>query len=219
MRRLCIHLRPIRPCLPVATAAFGAALWLSGCLSRPVVVGQSFALQSPPIVSAATKGSGWLTIRSVEVSPLFESKCFVYRTGEDSYERDPHAAFLVPPARCFRMAVRGWLHNSGVFREVLEPGSLVKPDRLLEVYVTELYGDFRKPGRPSSVLSIGLVFLTDDEGSARRVYLQKDYTRSISLKQNTAAELVAGWDKALAEIMAEVVTDLATAGQPAAQSK
>jgi hypothetical protein len=40
--------------------------------------------------------------------------------------------------------------------------------------------------------------------------LKKDYSRHIPLEKNTAAALMAGWDKALTEIMDEVAAELAS---------
>jgi hypothetical protein len=188
-------------------AAFG-----TGCLSRPALVRQTFALENPPTHRASAKpGEGVLALRSCEISPLFESRAFVYRTGAESYELDPYAGFLVPPNRALAIPVGTWLRNSGIFREVTEPGSLLQPDRLLEIHVSELYGDFRSPAQPAAVLSMRFVFFrTGAIGNLPNVLLGKNYTRHILLPENSAASLVAGWNKALSEIMTDVGIDLAS---------
>ena len=187
-------------------------LVLAGCLSRPALVHQTFALQSPPATGVAVvKGDHVLALRMVEVSPLFRDRSLVYRTGPDSYELDPYAGFLVPPGRALAIPLGACLRNSGTFKNVVEVESPLATDTFLEVHVDELYGDFRQPGRPAAVLSLRLLLFRDVKGGESELLLQKQYSRSIPISQNTAVAVVAGWDKALAEIMAEANSDLATA--------
>jgi hypothetical protein len=62
----------------------------------------------------------------------------------------------------------------------------------------------------AAVLSMRLLLLRGGNGKEPALVLQKEYSRAISLQQKTAAA-VAGWDKALSEIMAEATSDLAAA--------
>jgi len=186
-----------------------AALLLGGCVSRPALVEQSFALRSPASNAPASTGREALAVRLIHVSPLFDDRSLVYRTGENTYEKDPYARFLVMPDNALGIPIRAWLRNSGLFQTVTEPGSSLRPGRALEVYVHELYGDFRKPGQFAAVLSLRLLLIAEDAGGTRTVLLQKDYARTAPLTANTAAAVVAGLDQALAEIMTEAVGDLA----------
>jgi cholesterol transport system auxiliary component len=190
----------------VATLALGMVL--AGCLSRPALVRQTFAFQNPPPSDhAAAGGQGILAVRTIEVSPLFDRQAFVYRTGPDSYEVDPYASFLIPPDRALAIPIRRWLRDSGAFEDVIEPGSLIRADQVLQVFVSELYGDFRQPDHPAAVLSLRLLLLRS--GAGGKVLLRKDYSRSVPLKQKTAAAVMAGWNQALSEIMGQAATDLA----------
>jgi len=187
--------------------ALVAALFLAGCLSRPALVHQTFALQTPAVTNTPASGGSVLVLRSLEVSPLFASQALVYRLGPNAYDTDPYAGFLTPPGRALAIPIRAYLANSGVFASVVEPGSLLTADQELQVYVAELYGDFRQPTQPAAVLSLRLVLATSDG----KVILQKNYSRSVSVPANTAAAVMAGYDQALAGIMADVAADLATA--------
>jgi hypothetical protein len=203
------------PCLLGAAgrvlALLGLAL-LTGCLSRPALVTQYYALQHPPVATpSAASGSGTLALRAVEVSPLFDCSSLVYRTSDAAYERDPYAELLVPPARGLAIPVRDWLRRSGLFKDIIEAGSLLHPDCWAEVYVSELYGDFRQPEKPAAVLSMRFIFFGGGDASAQRVSFQKEYTRSIALRRNTAGEVVAGWNQALAEILNNLASDLRAA--------
>lgn len=184
-------------------AAIG--LFLTGCLSKPALVTQSFVLQTPAITGSTPNAHGpVLALRPVQVSPLFAGQPLVYRIGPNEYETDPYAGFLVPPAQSLGISLRGYLAKSGIFANVIGSDSPLKADEVLQAHVTELYGDFRQPGHPAAVLSMRLV-LTNAKGV---VLLLKDYSHSVPLKQNTAAEVVAGYDQALAKIMAEAAGDL-----------
>jgi uncharacterized lipoprotein YmbA len=182
---------------------------LTGCLSRPTLAKRSFALQSPLITGPAVDGGvGTLAARLVAVAPPFDGKALVYRTGENEYERDPYAELVVAPDRALAMPIRARLRNAGVFANVIEPGSALTPDRTLEGYVTEFYGDFRKPEAPAAVLSLRFVLLRREGDRSASVILQKDYSRRVPLSDRTATALVAGWDRALDEILTELVSDL-----------
>ena len=193
--------------IPIALFVFSLvlSLCLTGCLSRPALVHQTFALQTPAITNTAPATGRVLVLRPVEVSPLFAGQALVYRTGPNAYETDPYAGFLVPPSRALAIPVRAYLANSGAFADVVEPGSLLTAGQQLQVYVTELYGDFRQPAQPAAVLSLRMVLATA-EGN---VILQKVYSRSMPLQKNTATAVVAGYDQALAGIMADFSADWA----------
>jgi hypothetical protein len=187
--------------------ALVAGLLCNGCLSRPAIRQETFAFQSPPPKASQSQGT-ILSISSVDVSALFNRQSFVYRTGPEAYETDPYSGFLVPPGQAIAIAMRGYLLGSGQFQNVIGPDSRVKPDRIMEVHVSELYGDFSQAGQPVAVLSMR-VTLFDEKG--REPVLLKDYSRRIPLKENTAAAVMAGWNTALGEIMAEVTADVGSA--------
>jgi len=185
-------------------------LLFTGCLSRPALVHHTYALSGPAHSEAAAKtGDSVLMLRSCTVSPLFEDRAFVYRTGPGAYEHDPYAGFLAEPGTAVAIPVRDYLRHSGAFREVVEPGTMLAADRWLEVYVSELYGDFRAGEQPAAVLTMRFLLFDSEKGSLSDVRLERSYTRRILLTENTAASVVAGWNQALAEIMTEVAAQLA----------
>jgi cholesterol transport system auxiliary component len=198
--------------------ALGCAL--TGCLSRPALVRQTFALQAAaPANSAAPTGQTVLEVRALEVSPRFEGRDFVYRMGADLYQADPYAGFLVSPRRELAIALRSGFRSSGAFKDVVEPASRLGADTVLEVQITELYGDFRKPDQLAAVLSMRMLFFEAGNPQARQPFLEKEYTCRVPLPQKTAAALVAGWNQALGKTVADVVADLAAteATRPAAK--
>jgi hypothetical protein len=182
------------------------ALLGNGCLSKPALRTQMFAFQSPP--PAASETGGVVVLRSVTMSPVFDNNSFIYRTGPETYEIDPYASFMAAPGQAIAIAVRARLLASGHFRNVVEPGSLAPANFLMEVHVSELYGDFSQPGKGAAVLSLRIALFRVDNAGNRRPILQKDYSRHIAVKNNTAADVMAGWDEALSEIVTEFNEDL-----------
>ena len=188
--------------------ALGCAALLAGCLTRPALVKESFAMPTPTVRSTPAPGGQVLGLRNIAVSPLFAGKSFVYRTGEHSFERDSYAEFLVPPALAFLGPLRAHLRNTGLFADVTETDSALVPARLAEIHLGELYGDFRSPNEAFAVLSLRVLLLADAPGKGGHVALQKDYARRLPLPRRTAAALAAGWSQALEEIGAELAADL-----------
>lgn len=196
---------------PAWTAALTFSIFgllLAGCLSKPALKRQTFAFENPPPAASSSSG-GIVAVNAVTVSDLFNGQSFVYRIGPEAYETDSYAGFLVPPNRAIAIAMRAHLLNSGRFADVIEPGSQRKADRTVEVYVSELYGDFTKAGQSAAVLSMR-VSVADTAASASPSPLQKNYSRRIAIKENTATAVMAGWNAALSEIMNEVAAQVST---------
>ena len=192
--------------------SLASVLVLPGCFSRPALVRQTFALEaSAPLNTTNANGKGILSVGEVQVSPLFEGRPFVYRVAQDRYDADTYAGFMVPPSRAVAIPIRAFFRTSCMFQDVIEPGSRVEADTMLEVHATELYGDFRTLDQPAAVLSLRFVWFGANTGQGRKLLLQKQYDRRMQLKEQSAAALVAGWNQALAEIMKEAAADAAAA--------
>ena len=191
-----------------------AVFGLTGCISRPALNKQTFTFNAPAISATnVVAGDRVLGIRSLQIAAPFEGRSLVYRTGEFSYVRDPYAEFLGSPAEELLAPMRGWLRDSGNFIAVTEAGSALKPDSLVEISVSQLFGDFRQPEHPAAVVTMRFVFFNAPNGVPGKVILQQEYSRRIPLRAPTAAALMEGWNQALAEILAEVSSDF-RAGLP-----
>jgi cholesterol transport system auxiliary component len=183
---------------------------LTGCLSRPALNKQTFAFGIPAVAATNVVASDHvLGIRNLQIATPFEGRSLVYRTGEFSYVRDPYAEFLEPPAEELMAPVCGWFRGNGDFSAVAEGDSALKPDTLVEVSVNRLFGDFRQPEHPAAILTIRFVFFDAPNGVPGKVILEQECSRNIPLNAPTAAALMEGWNQALAEILAEVSSDLA----------
>jgi len=192
--------------------AFVAAV-LSGCLAKPNRPPAVFTLSGPP--AAAEKASEALPVlglKAVTISPLFESKSFVYRLDETRYERDAYAEFMVAPERMLAASVQAHLRQSGLFHEVTAGGGMLKPSQWLEMDVREIYGDFRQSQSPSAVLAIKFTFYEPGRESFYRTVLEKTYRRQAPVSGIGPSALAAAWNQALQQMMQEVVSDLKGSG-------
>src|SRR4029077_6247332 len=140
------------------TAILVFACALSGCLSRPALKRQTFAFTIPEMAPTNVATARVLGIRNLEIAAPFEGLPLVYRTGDYTYVRDPYAAFLDTPAESLLVTISGRLRDDGIFADVIEPGSSLKPNTFAEINVTRLYGDFRQPQQATAVLSMHFRF-------------------------------------------------------------
>ena len=190
------------------TAILVSACALSGCLSRPALNRQTFAFTAPEMTPTNVATARVLGIRNLEIAAPFEGRPLVYRTGDNAYERDPYAEFLDTPAESLLVTIREWLRDNGSFAFVVGPRSSLKPDTFVEISVTRLYGDFRKPQQAAAVLSMRFLFFDAPNAIPGRVLLEREYARSIALKSATPPALMEGWKQALTQILTQVTYDL-----------
>src|SRR5579884_1277295 len=125
---------------------------LGGCLHRPSIKRETFAIATPPLANVARTNGPVLFVQRVSVAAPFDTPSLTYRTGEFSFERDPYAGFLDSPAASFGEPIRVYLHNAGLFRVVTGADSALRPDLQLETFIEQLEGDFRDRTRPTAVL-------------------------------------------------------------------
>jgi len=191
------------------TIFYLALCLLTGCLGRPHLDKQSFIFAPPPPPTHGERDPGdrVLGIRTLQVAEPFEGRSFVYRTGDYSYDRDPYAEFMVPPAEGLVLPISNWLRQAGGFSAVVEAGSALKPNTLVEIQVVQLYGDFRPAEHPAAVLALRLVFFDAPNGIPGKVILQHEYSRDIPLKTRSATALIEGWNQALAQILESAMVD------------
>ena len=182
---------------------------LSGCLSRPPLVQQSFAFAVPEsVTNAGPRNGGILVIRSIRVAAPFDSQSLIYRTGEFSYERDPYAQFLVDPASSLLQPLRAYFRASGFFAAVATPGSGLPANTQVEMFVRQLYGDFRDRAKPAAIMDIEFTFFDVSNERPQKVLFHENYMRRIPLQARTAEAVMAGWNQALQEIVSELNSSL-----------
>ena len=180
-----------------------------GCASGRNWKRQAFAFSlpsDPPI----TNPTGKITaLNRVSISPLFQSRSFTYRTGENSYEQDPYAGFLIPPERALAEAIRASMRAGGAFGSILEPGSSITPTLILEISINELYGDFRNPSQPVGTMGLHVIGCEVEDNLPRRVVFDKICSHETPLARKTPSALMNAWDADLREIINEINSEYA----------
>ncbi|MFH1137846.1 MAG: ABC-type transport auxiliary lipoprotein family protein [Pseudomonadota bacterium] len=164
---------------------------------------------APTIDRAAHKTI--LRIRPLRVSPGYEGRGLVYRTGPMEYSSDFYNEFLISPGLMFTDVFREWLNAAGLFEAVLDAPSQVLPDYILEGAVNCLQGDYRDDKAPQAVLEMQL-FLIDASKSRSAIILQKHYRQEINLDNNDPQTLVNGWSRGLTAILADFEESLRRKG-------
>jgi uncharacterized lipoprotein YmbA len=185
-----------------------AALALAACsIGKPIPVPDTYVVQPPapeaPSVASATES---LRIGNVRVAAAYAGNALVYRMDEVRFTSDPYSRFIAEPGTMLGDQIAAWLARTGRFA-VAGPESTLPAHYLLEATVTELYGDFR-PGRaPAAVLAVHFA-LIDQTGARPKAVLERSIARRIDLPQASPDALVRGYGDALAQVLAELSTDL-----------
>jgi uncharacterized lipoprotein YmbA len=183
------------------------ALSLLACLTRPSIVPQTFSIDAPVRAGAACEGAPVLALRRVEVASEIDSPHLVYRLKDHRLERDPYATLAAPPGDVLTQAIRAYLRSAGVARDVVEPGSAIPPDWIVDVYASDLSGDFTR-NDPAAVIALQFRVLPAT-GSGAPV-LDKTYVSRRVIPGRTASAVVAAWNAGLAEIMAAFARDISS---------
>jgi ABC-type uncharacterized transport system auxiliary subunit len=191
-----------------------------GCLSKSYPERQRFVLDAgrselPAVEAAAAAqavkgrsqepGAGSLRVGQIRVSPLFERKRFVYRTGESTLEEDFYNEFYAPPAQILREATFDWMSTSPLFQVVVEDAPYAAADWLLEGRVERLYADLRSEIAPQSVMVIEFSLLRTRTNEAA---FSKRYVAATEIPRRDPSSVVSGWNESLARILSEFEADM-----------
>lgn len=198
--------------------SLGCAVWamlfsLTGCVSvEKSYPDKRYFVIAPeqPVAPVNPTLDGVLSVSRLRVSPRYDGKSFVYRLSAAKYEQDFYNQFLVAPGAILTEEVRQGLAQAQLFRSVVSAASQVNPTFILEGTVDALYGDFRDAKGVKAVLEMEF-FLAKESAASADIVAQKRYVKAVPVKERTPEALVAGWNQALSEILAALVSDLKAA--------
>jgi cholesterol transport system auxiliary component len=188
---------------------------LCGCASGPDWKRRAFAFSLPADPPATNAQTNIVVLNRVSISPLFQSRSFTYRTGDNAYEQDPYAGFLIPPERALAEPIRAWLRGSGLFGRVVGPGSSLSPSLAAEVSINQLYGDFREASKPVATMELHFIFYEIKDEAPARIVLDKVCAHETPLSRKTPDALMTAWDADLRAIMEEINSEYIKAGSNA----
>ena len=180
----------------------------SGLVSKAAPERRFFLVQADhPARTAGAAPEAVLKIKDFRVSPGFEDRPLVYRTGDSTWVSDFYNAFFVDPSAMLAGQTRQWLAETGLYGRVTDLASRLPATRYLEGSLTTLHGDFRDPAAPRAVMELQFLLLSGE--AAPRPLLLKTYRREIPLPNRAPEALTKGYDAALTEILHALTADLA----------
>jgi uncharacterized lipoprotein YmbA len=191
-------------------AAACAALTLAACsIGKPIPQATTYVVE-PPMPAARTAAAPrpeTLRMGDVRVAAAFTDRALVYRADDVRFTSDPYQAFIADPGAMLGNGMAAWLDRAGAFKAVAQPGSAQSAPYVLEATVTELYGDFR-PGQPPAAVMAVQFALIDVTGVRPKTSFERTIDRRVELPQASPEALVRGYGQALADILAQLVSEL-----------
>jgi uncharacterized lipoprotein YmbA len=191
-------------------AVTAVALLGAGCLARPALVPRTYSIDAPALARPATDPAApVIEVRPVEVAAELDDPGLLYRLEGHRLERDPYAVLAAPPGELLTQAVERHLRGAGVARSVVEAGSAVPADWLVDVHALDLAGDFTRPDAPAGV--VVLQFRVRPPAGGGAPILDRVYQSRRPLPRRTASAVVAAWNDGVSEIMFSFAQDLGRA--------
>jgi ABC-type uncharacterized transport system auxiliary subunit len=203
--------------MSVRTATIRSVVFLLGmlCLATPGCVrgtrpaSDLTHLDIDPGAAPAASASpqGVLLLRRFDVESPFDDRRFHYKIGAGTYRSDYYVRFVASPADLLTDRLETWLQESGLFRAVVEPGSSVEYDYILEGEIVALHGDYSRPKAAHAVIKAEFVLVDDREGAGEIVF-EEQYEHAEPLTSSEAHALAVAWGTALRKVFLELTRDL-----------
>ena len=148
-----------------------------------------------------------LRVAQVRVAAPFDGAALVYQLSPAHYVADPYNMFLADPGAIVGNRIAEGLEAAALFKAVAGPGSSVPAPLVLEVTVTELYGDFERGSAPAAVMAARFV-LIDQARAHPQVAYERTISRRVPVPSASPESLVRGYGTALGEILTQLSGDL-----------
>ncbi len=193
------------------------ALWAAaaGCvnLNKSYPEKRSFVLEVSRDQETRPPSTGpILKIARFRVSPQFEGRELVVRTGEFQYDMNFYDVWLVAPGAMLGQQFYAWLSRTGQFQYVLLGSNHVETAYVLAGDITAFHGDYREGRQPTAVLGLDL-HVTDGKQEASVVW-QRRYRQEVPLSDRSPDELARGLSETLRLVLLDVEKDLLFLGRP-----
>jgi cholesterol transport system auxiliary component len=197
-----------------ASILLSGALILSAALSSCVSMDRAYPEKRFFVIDASREAKRepaknlppdplvWL--REMRISPAYEGKGFVYRTGAYSYETDFYNEFFLAPGVMLHAEVREWLdgffREGGTYFSGIVDSPHPKATFTLQGAVNTLYGDYSEASDPKAVLAMQFIMTWKEEGKTS-ILFHKDYRKEVALECPSPEALAEAWSEALAQIL------------------
>ena len=191
--------------------AMGVVLTLAGCAIGKPIPRPTTYIVDPPMTEtrlAAARRPETLRMGNVRVAAAYGGNALVYRMDEVQYTSDPYHAFKAEPGAMLGHQMAEWLDHAGPFGAVAQPGSAQPAAYVLDATVIELYGDFREGRSPAAVMAVQFA-LIEQAGVRPQLVHERTIASRVELSHASPDALVRGYGEALAEILSQLIPDLA----------
>jgi ABC-type uncharacterized transport system auxiliary subunit len=192
-----------------------ACALFAGCttFAREAPIRQTFLLETPMPPVVARPQPGTLRVGTINVAAPFRGKTFVHRVSEFRFETDYYVEFLVAPATMLTEQTTRALDHAKPFAGVVAAGSGMDAAWTLDGFASALYADFREPATPAAELDIAYYLVPTAEYQQTPVWTRQ-YHQRVAMRDASAAAYAEALNKAFAQIVADLVRDLASAQLP-----
>ena len=164
---------------------------------------------APATASGRSKGSV-LLVRTVQAGPGMDSPGLQTLQRDGSLQIGFYERWAVPPAQGVDDDLRRWLAASGLFAAVVDTGSRVDPDLVLESELEALNADL---ATMTARAALSLV-LSDQRGGVARILLQRTAAATVKLQGTDPPALARAQLAAVAAMLRQTEIDLANALHP-----
>lgn len=142
----------------------------------------------------------WIT--KTESSSLIDSRKILFSRGTSSRGEYQLASWAEPPPARFTELLEQAFTNSQVFKSVFVGSNLVQADVALDTKILEFYHDAAiKP--PLVRVQVSTILLNLQ---SRNIIAKNTFEKNLVIEENNVKGAVAGFDRAIEEIISEIIT-------------
>ncbi len=205
------HIISVAPLFALAT------FLLAGCISSDAqheAVGQkkSYALEAAtPQTPIQTPRFGPLKILSFKSQPPFEANNLVVKRANGETVMDYYTTWITAPHELIRVQTMGYLRKTGLFKAVYDSNSGSLAQAGLEGTVEQITLDCRTEN-PTAVITLRFTII--DETTPDFTVLWSTETTGRSKVETGPLAIIAAFDKALTQALAQMTRELDKATFP-----
>ncbi|MFO7727699.1 MAG: hypothetical protein R6X11_05170 [Desulfonatronovibrio sp.] len=197
--------------LPAGIILFFILLIAFACAPKKPAIERNYYIletsrNSPPAQETIPAS---LKIPDFSVSPGFQGREIIYRSGKSSAIADFYNHYFILPGPMITQLAGSWFMDAGLFSAVIPPSSTKEADYILEGAVTSIYGDTSQSGKNAAVVEINFMLLKNS-GFDQEIVFQKKYKSTVKTEVSGAQPLINGLNKGLNNIFTSLERDLAT---------
>ena len=179
-----------------------------GQLKRSYPARNFYTLEVGQLENNLSSGKEYLKIVRVRLNPEYFHQDFNYKVAENQFQSDFYNQFYKPVDQIVFAELYKSLSNSGIFKQVLPPNSIIESNYYIYVNIVDIYADFTGP-TPKAVLNMQFFLINESNGMPRLAYTNV-YNHETVLADSLPATIVNGWNEELKAIFTQFQNDLSS---------